>query len=345
MKAFLKKYALPLSALILGSVHIALQEGEYVTTSVVKLDSLEEQQLLQSPLLPAQQDENALVEEIVSSKAFLMTLDNQHNVGEHLNTVSAPFKNYRTHSNNDELFEVMSSYVIATYNEDKGITTIETSAYEPEFSATMNERVITLLKDSIQQQNMEKTESQLEPTRQQIAKQTKEVEYAQAKLEGFEKAHELSNPEPILEGHVISLAEVQKQIHSQEVEIERLLTYLHPAEHEVVLAKQQLAALKQSAHKIGSAALNDDRVKKLMMTHENLMIDYNTAREGLTQLKIKLQTLEQDLIRKHKHITVLNKPVLASQTEKPDRLRAFIILLIGCAFFYALESVITRRKA
>lgn len=344
MKAFIKKNTLPLIIFALGSIHIALQKGEYVTTAVLKLDSVEDTQTVTSPLLPMPNDENALLEDIISSKHYLGKLNNTFKFDEHLKSIAIPYRNYRAFSNNDELFDVMRNYVTASYNEDKGITTLSISAYDPDNSFAMATGAITLLKEVIANQNIDKTESQLEPTRIQIAEQEKNVRIAQAALQGFEQANNLSNPEPILEGHVISLAEVQKQIHSKEVEIEKLLTYLHPAEHEVIIAKQELSALHKSANLIGAAALNDSRVKKLMMEHENLMIDLNTAREGLTQLKIKFQSLQQDLLKKHKHITVISVPVKPTQTEKPDRLKNFFVLIITVLFFRAVESTLKRRK-
>lgn len=344
MKQFVKRNIIPLAIVAIGVTYTFTQKAEFSSESTVKLTSTEDAAVIDSPLLPLPSDENNLVEEIINSKSFLSKLEASFGVSKHLEGVPGYSRGFRTFDNPDQLYNVISTYVTATYNESKNITDIKVNGYNPTFTKTLADGVLIELKKAVENFNVAKMEPQLETIKLQIETQESALEIAKGALDAFEKVNSLDNPEPILEGHVLSLTEVQKQIHEKQTEIEHLLTYLHPETHEVVIAKQQLHGLEQSARKIGSAALNDDRVKSLMMRHERFLADYKREFEALNLLKVQQIQLKQELLEDSKHLTVISEPMEPTDTFEPNRFKLLLITALIALFASAVQFTVARKR-
>lgn len=345
MKKLLKTTVSPLGLLFVGILLILWQAPIYTTEAIVKVSSLDEAQSIINPLFNMNtSDQNNIVEDILRSKETAYKLTLSSDIMEHYNSVPY-YQNYGTRVKNlDLLHKNLSSFFEISYNEDKQTTSIKVSAYNPQTSLKFSNKLIDILSFAISRQNDEKVKAQISPTKKQMEAAFNAAEKSKQELLEFENKHSLNNPDAILEGKVIAIVELQKQIQEKQVHINQLLTYMHPQNASVMLAQKQLHHLKQSANKLGIDGMNDTKTRSLLTKHKQLSASVHSFEQAYQLAQQKYATVKLNAQGKTKHITIIAAPIQAQQQDNSKRFLALLVLIVLTIAAFALKATLNMKN-
>jgi len=341
MKLFIIRNYIILGMFSLGLFVIILQKDEYSTSSTFKLISSGEIHAKDNKRLSNTNKVDNLILNITNSRNFSKMVADSTPLEEHFRSVNY-FRNGFT-SNSVEFHELFKKHVTVTYNENKETIKLDVNAYSPDASFNAHDKIIKALNLIISKNNTAKHNEELRNILNEILIKERDAQLAKDKLIGFEAAHDFLNPEEAIKGSVFSLVELQKQIKFKANQIKVLLTHLNPAAHEIVIARQELHALKNTAKKVGSNMLTNTRVKGVMAKHEKVMTEYKTELTNLKILNAKKKKIELNDYSEIMELLIIKKASKALAPDRSTKLKLITLLIFFCVLISAILIVFKRR--
>ncbi len=234
--------------------------------------------LLQGTQFATNQDAIA-VQSYLESKDAMLRLDREAGFRDHFTQDWIdPIQRLNPNPTNEETYGAYSKRVRIGYDPTEGVIRMEVTAADPEVAATFSRNLISYAEERVNALSDERREDQMREARSAFEEAAQARREAQHALVNLQQRGSVLDPESVI-------ASLRGRIDSVEVQLQE--------------KELQLAALQDNARpnraKVSGAEADIRRLKAVIASLNNRMIDASAGENSLANLRIQIQMAQADL--------------------------------------------------
>lgn len=293
-----------------------------------------------------------VLQNYVTSPEALGTLDQWLNIRGHYSGDGVDWwSRLDEDASKEKLADYYAARVEAEIEPDGQILIIRTEAFDPEFSASLSQSLLTLSEELLNKMAERAREDAVSFARRELATAEDRLRGIRLKLLEFRNQHGELNPQSTaatitgivstMEQQLASaraeLAQVQSFMQSDSPKVIALRTRIGTLERQIAAERSRLAAPEEkrpaAQPALPSAAKDGQVYAEILNAYEALLIEEEFARLAFEAAFTGLEVARADAARKHSYIVDFVSPHVPEEAIRPDglteTLTAFAMLLIG----------------
>jgi capsular polysaccharide transport system permease protein len=237
----------------------------------------------------------------------------------------------------EELIEYYRDRVDVEYDDDSGLLTIRTEAFEPKYSARLNSLLIELSERFINETSHRIARAQMAFSQSEQVIAQDALEKAKVSVQEFQNQNGMLDPLAQAQANTGVTVELQATLARQEAELKGLLGYLSSNASQVNALRQQIAGLRaqlEAEKKRGTAS--GARLNILAGEYEALTARLQFAEDAYKVATAGLENSRLESVRKLKTLVAVQTPGVPQKAEQPRRAYSLLALFLGLALLYGI---------
>lgn len=221
----------------------------------------------------------------------------------------------------EELFDYWQRVVSASFNQDKGIITVEVKAYSPEMAKGINDVVLTVSEELVNRMNARAHQDALQLTREEVEASERRVLRAQAALRQFRDDKSILDPEATAKGLEGVIAKLESEAAATQAELTAALQVMQPNSPRVQTLDTRLNALKEQLNKertrLAGLDSEDATLSSLVGDYAQLAAEEEFAQKQLVQSMAAFEAARLKAISQSRYLVPFQPPTLPEESLFP----------------------------
>jgi capsular polysaccharide transport system permease protein len=228
--------------------------------------------------------------------------------------------------------------VEVVFDELTGLLTVRVQGFEPEFAQAINREILGQSERFINEISHRLAREQLAFAEGELRQAADRMQAAKGRLLSFQNKHGLFDPLVQAQAGAGLGVQLAAEIARKEAELTAMLGYLQDTAPQVVMRRNEIAALKSQARieqqKVASGG--GQRLNTLAAQFQSLTLEAVFAEEAYKAALAAVEATRIESGRKIKSLVVIQSPSKPEIAEYPQRLYILATLLVALTLLYGI---------
>ena len=342
-----------LPLLLVSAYYLVWVSERYVSTTQLIVKENGSEQGMSSALgflVPGAAADNQdafLVVNYIHSLDMALYLDEELNLSNYYKSGQYDFfSRLAADASQEDYLEYYREHVAAGYDEQTGIITIETQAFEPEFARELIRVLTNKSEDFVNAISNQLADKQVEFVRSELELAQGKLRTAKQEILDFQNRNKVVSPEELTKGISTIIQGLEAKVSEQRAKLTAAKTYLNSNSSQIVSLQAEIAALEQQieAEKVRLVGVADEegdqRLNSLSAHFQNLELNLQFAMDAYQASLKALETARMEASGRLKHLMVVSKPSLAEEAEYPRKLYNLASLAVVLLLLYGIGKML-----
>jgi capsular polysaccharide transport system permease protein len=244
-------------------------------------------------------------------------------------------------ANREELMKYYRDRVDVQYDDDSGLLTIRTEAFDPQYSARLNSLLIELSERFINETSHRIARAQMDFSQSEQVRAQEALEKAKQSVQAFQNQNGMLDPLAQAQANTGVTVELQATLARQEAELKGLLGYLSSNAPQVNALRLQIAGTRaqlEAEKKRGTAS--GAKLNVLAGEFEALAARLQFAEDAYKVATAAFENARIESVRKLKTLVAVQTPGVPQKAEQPRRAYSLIALFLGLSLLYGIVRLV-----
>lgn len=288
-------------------------------------------------------EETHYLREYIHSLDMLKYLDTKFDLRQHYGSMKLdPF--YRLYSgvSQEWFLWYYRNRVEVVLDDATSLLTIRVQGFDPEFARKLNTEILAQSERFVNEISHKLAREQMAFAESETRKAQERFQAAKSQLIAFQNKNKVFDPQTQAQATAELKTQLDNEIAHKEAELKALTGYLQESTPQVVMARNEIAALKAQRDKETGkiASQGSGKLNTLASEYQNLTLEAGFAEEAYKAALTALETTRIEANRKLKNLVVVETPAKAETAEYPERLYNLVTLLVGLALLFGITRLI-----
>lgn len=228
------------------------------------------------------------------------------------------------------------------FDETSSLLTVRVNGFAPEIAKAINAEILAQSERFVNEISHKLAREQMAFADGELKKARDRYQQAKSRLVAFQNKHGLLDPQAQATATATLSTQLEGELARKEAELKTLLSYLQEDSHQVVAAKNQVAALKaQLQEERGRVAgAGNGRLNTLAAQFQDFLLDAGFAEDSYKLALAAVESTRIEASRKVKGVVVVETPTLPETAEYPRRFYNLITLLVALILIYGITRLV-----
>jgi capsular polysaccharide transport system permease protein len=224
------------------------------------------------------------------------------------------------------------------YDDLTALLKIRVQGFNPAFAQAVSAEILAQSEIFVNELSHRLAREQMAFAESELRKARERYQAATSRLTDFQNRNKVLDPLAQAQSAAALTAQIENEIAHKEAELKTLTSYLQDDAPQVVMIRNQIAALKAQMEKERGkvASAEGNRLNSLAAEFQNLTLEAGFAEDAYKAALAAAETTRIEASRKIKNLVVIETPAIAETAEYPQRLYNLATLLIVLLLVYGI---------
>lgn len=235
-----------------------------------------------------------------------------------------------------------SNRVEVVFDDLSSLLTVRVEGFDPEFARLVNAEILAQSERFVNEISHRLARQQMAFAETEMLRAHERYQKAKTSLITFQNRHKVLDPLTQAQATATLTAQLESEIAHKEVELKTLTGYLQENAPQVVMMRNQIAALKAQQDKESGkvASQNGSRLNSLAAEFQNLTLEAGFAEDAYKAALTAMETTRIEASRKLKSLVVVATPATAEKALYPQRIYNLVTLLVILVLVYGIVRLV-----
>ena len=244
----------------------------------------------------------------------------------------------------DEMLRYWSWAVVASFDPDTSIMTVQVKAFSPQMAQTVCQAILDASEDLVNAMNDRARSDAISLAQAEVSRAETRIRKAHEAMRQYRERTVILDPQAVASGLYNLVNQLEGEITKTAAELAEASTYMQADSPRVIMLQNRLAVLQKQLQRekarLASQMQGDTPLSALVSEFQSLTLEEEFAQKQLTSAMASLETAQVQAESKSLYVESFQKPMVPDEALYPRPLVFSLVFMLAAAVLLGLVSLI-----